>query len=76
MVSVMMWQPILRAVAAATGVAKKNQTCAPLPERERSTATASPSRRHVCLNARTSSIHELLSKSTAKNQHVSSSNIG
>ncbi len=41
-VSVMRWQPILRAVAAATGVAKKNQTCAPLPERERSTASRQP----------------------------------
>ena len=75
-VSVMRWQPILRAVAAATGVAKKNQTCAPLPERERSTATGSPIRRLVCTNARTSSIHALLSKSTARNQQVSSSCIG
>ena len=32
----------MRAVAAATGAEKKNQTCAPLPERDRSTADGQP----------------------------------
>jgi spore coat protein CotF len=31
--------PNLRAKAAETGISKKNHTCPPLPERDRSTAT-------------------------------------
>ena len=75
-VSVMRWHPILRAVAAGTGSEKKNHTCAPFPDRERSTSTGRSRRRAVSANARTSSFHEPLSKSTARNQHVSSGSIG
>ncbi|MCC6898750.1 MAG: hypothetical protein IT377_07230 [Polyangiaceae bacterium] len=72
----MTWQPILRAIIAGTGAVKKNHTCAPFPERERSTSTGKPSLSAVSANARASSFHVLLSKSTARNQHVSSGSIG
>jgi hypothetical protein len=43
--------PSFRAVDAAIGAEKKNQTCAPLPDRERSTTAGSPSRREVSTKA-------------------------
>jgi len=53
---------------------KKNHAGAPLPERDRSTATGTSTERQVSTKARMSSVHDALSKSTARNQHVSSSN--
>ena len=41
-VSVVKKQPILRAIAAGVGMAKKNHACAPLPERDRSIAVSNP----------------------------------
>jgi hypothetical protein len=66
----------LRAAHAATGAEKKNQTCAPFPDRERSTTSGRSSRRQVAAKARTSSVHVALSKSTARNQQVPSGSIG
>jgi hypothetical protein len=71
-VSVMREQPIWRAVEAATGAEKKNQTWAPLPERDRSTAAGRPCARQVSAKTATSSVHDALSKSAARNQQVSS----
>ena len=68
--------PILRAMVADTGAVKKNHACAPLPERDRSTATGTPARLHVSANALTSLAHEHLSKSMARNQQVSFSRSG
>ncbi len=68
--------PGLRAAAADIGDVKKNQTWAALPERDRSTAAGIPTRWQVSTNALTSTIHVLLSKSTARNQHVSSERRG
>jgi hypothetical protein len=65
-----------RATDAETGSAKKNQACAPFPDRDRSTAIGTPDERHVSANAATSSLHESPSKSAARNQHVSSSRSG
>src|SRR2546427_8232418 len=56
-----------RAVAAGTGAAKKNQTCAPFPDRERSTAAGNPTVREVSTNAATSSAQDSSSKSAARN---------
>lgn len=75
-VSVMRWQPIFRATAAPTGSEKKNHTCAPLPDRERSMSGVSANRRAVVTKALTSSRHVLLSKSAARSQHVSSGSMG
>ncbi len=61
MASVTREQPIFRARAAGTGVAKKNHTWAPSPERDRSTATDRPASRQVATKAVTSSFHELSS---------------
>src|SRR5579864_4759856 len=61
---------------AGTGAEKKNQTWAPLPERDLSTAAGRPTPRHVSTNALTSSVHVPASKSTARNQQVSSSRRG
>src|SRR5882724_10241485 len=38
MAAVIRWLPLLRAVATATSSEKKNQTCAPFPDRDRSTS--------------------------------------
>jgi len=65
-----------RRACGATGAEKKNQTWAPLPERDLSTAAGTQTRRHVSTKALTSSVHVLLSKSTARNQQVSSSSSG
>src|SRR5574340_689535 len=54
-VSVIKAQPILRAREAWRGSAKKNHTCAPLPDRDRSTAAGRPACLHVATNAATSS---------------------
>jgi hypothetical protein len=56
--------------------AKKNQACAPFPERERSIATEIPTDRQVSAKAAASCFHEPVSKSTARNQQVSSSRSG
>ena len=68
-VSVMRWQPIWRAVDARTGSETKNHTCAPFPDRDRSTRAGRASRRAVSANARTSSLQVLLSKSTIQGCH-------
>src|SRR3981189_566711 len=52
--------PILLATFAEIGEAKKNHACAPLPERERSTAGGVPRDRLVSANAATSSPQEPL----------------
>jgi hypothetical protein len=62
--------------AADIGSVKKNQTCAPLPDRDLSIAIGMSMDRQVSRNAWTSSIHDSLSKSAAKNQHVSFPSIG
>lgn len=64
------------ATFAASGAVKKNQAWAPFPDRERSIAAGTPVDRQVSVNAATSSCHEHLSKSTARNQQVSSSRSG
>src|SRR6266571_3663110 len=63
------------ASAAGTGSAKKIQAWAPLPERDRSMATGPPRARAVSRKAATSRIQDFLSKSAARNQHVSSGSI-
>jgi hypothetical protein len=70
------WLSALEANAAGMASSKKNQTCAPRPERERSRAVGRFSRRHVSRNAVASSCHPALSKSTARKKHVSSRNSG
>ena len=75
MVSVSRWQAICRAIDAAIGAEKKNQTCAPLPDLERSTTAGRPYLRAVVVKARASSAQLPLSKSTATNQQVSSTSI-
>jgi len=64
------------AMFAETGAVKKHHACAPFPERERSIATGILKDWLVSANAVTSSFHEFLSKSTARNQQVSSSSSG
>ncbi len=76
MVSVIRKQPSLRAATAGTGEPKKNQACAPLPERDRSMATGKPCRRQVSAKAVTSSCQVFLSKSAARNQQVSTGRSG
>jgi hypothetical protein len=51
-----------------TAAVKKNHTWAPFPERERSIAMGTLRTRQVSAKAATSSFHELLSKSAARNQ--------
>jgi len=68
--------PSRRAAPAGTGRSKKNQMCAPLPERERSNTAGTSSSRQVERNADVSSFHVFLSKSTARNQQVSFSSSG
>ena len=51
-VSVMRKHPSFRAATAGTGETKNNQACAPLPERDRSTATGTPRAAHVSTNRR------------------------
>src|SRR2546427_332402 len=57
-------------MVAGTGDEKKNQAWAPLPERDLSTAAGRPTRRQVSAKAFTSSVQELSSKSTARNQSL------
>jgi hypothetical protein len=64
-----------RAVKRATKE-RKNHACAPFPERERSTVAGVPKDRLVSAKAARSSFQELLSKSTARSQQVSSSRSG
>lgn len=67
---------IRRAVAAAIGTAKKNQTWAPSPERDLSTAQLRLNWSAVSTKAVTSRRQSSLSKSMARNEHVSSGSIG
>jgi hypothetical protein len=69
-------QPIFRAMLAGTGAVKKNQACAPFPECDLSTETATPDDRQVVTKAAMSSFQVDLSKSAANNQQVSSSRRG
>jgi len=69
-------QPIRLATFADSGAVKKNQACAPFPDLDRSIATGVPADRQVSANAIRSSLHERLSKSTARNQQVSSTSRG
>ena len=64
------------AATAVTGASKKHHTCAPFPERERSIANCRALLRQVSAKAVTSSRHCSLSKSTARNQQVSSCRSG
>jgi hypothetical protein len=68
--------PSFRAVDACIASSKKIQTCPPRPERDRSRAAATPRSRHAWIYARTSSCQPSLSKSAARNQHVSSCRSG
>ena len=65
-----------RAMTAGTGELKKNQTWAPLPDRERSTAVGMSKPWQVSTKAATSSSQDSLSKSAARNQQVSSLSMG
>jgi hypothetical protein len=76
MVSVRRKEPIFRNSTAGSGSEKKIHTWAPFPERERSSAAATSWDLQVSRNADTSSIHVVLSKSTARNQDVSSGKRG
>ena len=58
------------------GTLEEIQMCPPLPERDRSSGADTPSSRHVSRNAATSSCQLFLSKSTARNQQVSSRSNG
>ena len=69
-------EPKRRASAAGTGSLKKNHTCAPSPERERSIAGASWSSSHTSRIALTSDCQERPSRSIASSQHVSSASSG
>ena len=75
-VSVSKYDAILRAEVALTGAEKKDQACAPFPERDLSTATGKPRSVQVRAKAVTSARHCASSKSTATNQHVSSRSSG
>src|SRR5208283_930045 len=57
--------PSLRASTPDTGRSKNIQTCAPFPDRERSTETGTWNCLQVATNAAASAIHDFLSKSTA-----------
>lgn len=61
--------PIKRACLAAIGSEKNIQTCAPLPERERSTKNGIFKDKHASENAVTQFFQSDLSKSTASNLH-------
>ena len=76
MVRVKMAQPSLRAVIAGTACSKKIQTWPPLPDLDRSSAADTHISRQVSMNAIESSCQVFLSKSTARNQQVSSDNNG
>lgn len=64
--------PSRRASRADTRLTKKIQACAPLPERETSSATGTPSASQEPAKARASSRHSASSKSTARKWQVSS----
>jgi len=68
--------PSARPPAAGTVSEKKNQRCAPAPERERSTAGARPSSLQTSRSALTSAAHVSPSRSIASTQHVSSAKSG
>src|ERR1019366_5861600 len=72
MVRVSSTHPSLRAVIAGNARSKTVPMWPPFPERERSTAAGTFNSRHVSRKARESYSHVVLSKSAARNQHVSS----
>src|SRR6516165_9975017 len=76
MVRVRITHPSLRAVIAGEARSKKIQIWPPLPERERSRAAGTANSRQVSRKARESYSHVFLSKSAARNQHVSSGRRG
>src|SRR5271170_2759065 len=76
MVRVSREHPSLLASAASTGRSKNIQMCAPFPDRDLSTTAGTWNRRHVSRNAAASAIHDFLSKSTARSQHISSDRSG
>src|ERR1017187_10987054 len=72
MVRVSSTHPSLRAVIAGNARSKKIQMWPPFPERERSKAAGTFNSLQVSRNASESYSHVFLSKSAARNQHVSS----
>src|SRR5436190_17186448 len=76
MVRVRIKHPSLRAVVAGSARSKKIQVCPPFPERERSRAAGTLSSWQVSRKARESYSQVFLSKSAARNQHVSSGRRG
>src|SRR5215831_2946951 len=72
MVRVSSTHPSLRAVIAGSARSKKIQIWPPFPERERSKTAGTFNSWHVSRKARESYSQAFLSKSAARNQHVSS----
>src|SRR5674476_518644 len=72
MVRVSSTHPSLRAVIAGNARSKKIQMWPPFPERERSKAAGTFNSWQVSTKASESYSHVFLSKSAARNQHVSS----
>ena len=63
--------PSIRAVEAGTLPEENTHTCAPSPERDRSSTAGTPLLRHTSTYANASSVHDAPSKSHTRSRHAS-----